>query len=176
MRSAFGKKNRKLFEKIFCSHSLLEARCPSGPLFGKFLFLTYMGKMSTPSLPLPTGGKAAVWTKKGCCYPNLFLTDLSGQEKVSWPKESENRKKQPSHRKGSVIGLLNTDTFFIQIPNDILQSTDYVQKPGPLVGEIPALLIRLIVLDQKFRNIATMVCIAVDFSFCIYALNVIICI
>ena len=75
-----------------------------------------------------------------------------------------------------MIGLLNTDTFFIQIPNDILQSTDYVQKPGPLVGEIPALLIRLIVLDQKFRNIATMVCIAVDFSFCIYALNVIICI
>lgn len=75
-----------------------------------------------------------------------------------------------------MIGLLNTDTFFIQIPNDILQSTDYVQKPGPLVGEIPALLIRLIVLDQKFRNIATMVCIAVDFPFCIYALNVIICI
>ena len=24
--------------------------------------------------------------KKGCCYPNLFLTDLSGQEKASWPK------------------------------------------------------------------------------------------
>ena len=86
-------KKSETFSSFFCSHFPLETRCLSGPLFGKFLFLTYMGKMSTPSLPLPTGGKAAVWTKKGCCYPNLFLTDLSGQEKASWPKESENREK-----------------------------------------------------------------------------------
>ena len=58
-KCVWAKKSETLF-KNFCSHSLLEARCPSGPLFGKFFFLTYMGKMSTPSLPLPTGGKAAV--------------------------------------------------------------------------------------------------------------------
>ena len=39
------------------------------------------------------------WRKSGClnekvdCYPTLFPTDLSGHEKVSWPKESENREK-----------------------------------------------------------------------------------
>ena len=93
-KCVWAKKSVTLF-KNSCSHSLLEARCPSGPLFGKFFFLTYMGKMSTPSLPLPTGGKAAAWTKKGCCYPNLFLTDLSGQEKVKWPKKSKNRKNSP---------------------------------------------------------------------------------
>ena len=86
-------KKSETFSSFFCSHFPLETRCLSGPLFGKFLFLTYMGKMSTSSLPLPTGGKAAVWTKKVNCYPNLFLTDLSGQEKASWPKESENREK-----------------------------------------------------------------------------------
>ena len=79
-------KKSETFSSFFCSHFPLEARCLSGPLFGSFFFFTYMGKMSTPSLPLPTGGKATVWTKKGCCYPNLFLTGLSGQEKVSWPK------------------------------------------------------------------------------------------
>ena len=91
----FWRRDGKLFWQFFCSHSLLEARCPSGPLCGKFFFFTYMGEMSTPSLLLPTGGKAAAWTKKGCCYPNLFLTDLSGQEKVKWPKKSKNRKNSP---------------------------------------------------------------------------------
>ncbi|MDY5595002.1 MAG: hypothetical protein SPF59_05025 [Oscillospiraceae bacterium] len=53
-------KKSETFLSFFCSLFPLEARCPSGPLFGSFFFFTYMGKMSTPSLLLPTGGKAAV--------------------------------------------------------------------------------------------------------------------
>ena len=46
-KCVWAKKSETLF-KNFCSHSLLEARCPSGPLCGKFFFFTYMGEMSTP--------------------------------------------------------------------------------------------------------------------------------
>ena len=51
-------KKSETFLSFFCSHFPLEAGGPSGPIFRHFFFLTYMGKMSTPSLPLPTGGKA----------------------------------------------------------------------------------------------------------------------
>ena len=41
------------------------------------------------------------WRKSGCLnekselQSNSFLTDLSGQEKVKWPKKSKNRKNSP---------------------------------------------------------------------------------
>ena len=92
-------KKSETFLSFFCFLFPLEARCLSGPLFGSFFFFTYMGKMSTPSLPLPTGGKAAVWTKKVNCYPNLFLTDLSGQEKVNWPKNLKTEKTALSQKR-----------------------------------------------------------------------------
>ena len=45
-------KKSETFSSFFCSHFPLEARCPSGPLFGKFLFLTYIGKNVNPHYPL----------------------------------------------------------------------------------------------------------------------------
>ena len=51
--------------------------------------------------------------RKSGLLSKAFLTDLSGQEKVNWPKNLKIEKKQPYHRKGSAIGLLSIEKFTI---------------------------------------------------------------
>ena len=51
------------------------------------------GKNVNPLSSTTHWRKSGCLNEKGCCYPNLFLTDLSGQEKVNWPKKSEKREK-----------------------------------------------------------------------------------
>ena len=68
---------------------------PTWSAFGE-IFLSHLhGKNVNPLSSTTHWRKSGCLNEKKCCYPNLFLTDLSGQEKVKWPKKSKNRKNSP---------------------------------------------------------------------------------
>ena len=92
MRSAFGRKNRKLFSKISVPTHYWRRDAQVVRFSGNFSFSLTWEKCQPPLFHYPLEEKR-LFERKVDCYPTLFPTDLSGHEKVNWPKESENREK-----------------------------------------------------------------------------------
>lgn len=92
MKSAFGRKNRKLFSKISDPTHYWRRDAQVVRFSEVFSSSLTWEKCQPPLFYYPLEEKRLSERKSGL-LSKAFLTDLSGQEKVNWPKKSENREK-----------------------------------------------------------------------------------
>lgn len=106
-------KKSETFSSFFCSHFPLEARCPSGPLFGRFFSSLTWGKCQPPLFHYPLEEKRLFKRKKDAVIQIFFSLIYLDRKRLVGRKNLKIEKKQPYHRKGSVIGLLSIEKFTI---------------------------------------------------------------
>ena len=113
MRSAFGRKNRKLF-RVFSVPIFHWSRDAHVVRFsGNFSSSLTWEKCQPPLFHYPLEEKRLFERKKDAVIQIFFSLIYLDRKRLVGRKNLKIEKKQPYHRKGSVIGLLSIEKFTI---------------------------------------------------------------
>ena len=113
MRSAFGKKNRNLFEKVSVPTHYWRRDAQVVRFAGNFSSSLTWEKCQPPLFYYPLEGKRLLERKKDAVIQIFFSLIYLDRKRLVGRKNLKIEKKQPYHRKGSVIGLLSIEKFTI---------------------------------------------------------------
>ena len=113
MRNAFGRKNRKLFSKISVPTHYWRRDAQVVRFAGNFSSSLTWEKCRPPLFYYPLEGKRLLERKKDAVIQIFFSLIYLDRKRLVGRKNLKIEKKQPYHRKGSVIGLLSIEKFTI---------------------------------------------------------------
>ena len=113
MRNAFGRKNRKLFSKISVPTHYWRRDAQVVRFAGNFSSSLTWEKCQPPLFHYPLEGKRLLERKKDAVIQIFFSLIYLDRKRLVGRKNLKIEKKQPYHRKGSVIGLLSIEKFTI---------------------------------------------------------------
>ena len=113
MRSAFGRKNRKLFRVFSVPTFYWRRDAQVVRLLEDFSSSLTWGKCQPPLFLYPLEEKRLFERKKDAVIQIFFSLIYLDRKRLVGRKNLKIEKKQPYHRKGSVIGLLSIEKFTI---------------------------------------------------------------